>query len=263
MPFDARSVVCRSVAACSVAGIALAALLVAGAHAPTSAATADEAALASLANDARIAVGLPPLAVSPALSETARDHSAAMASAGTLFHSVGLASAVGDSVPGWTSVAENVAVAGSVEEAHQALMRSSEHRAHILGDFTLLGVGIVEGGDGRLWVTEHFAKAPTIVATTTTSTTTTSTTTAVRAGTVEPASAPAPEPAPKEDKASRAARRPAPASPMGGRPAPVAHDASCLPPPAQDHGQGRAYGRCEDGPAAPLRASDGQGRSRR
>lgn len=254
MSFDARPPVRRLTAVVCVGALALAGLVVASPGSPGSASVADEATLASLVNGARSAAGLPPLAVDGALSATARSHSAAMAAAGSLFHSGNLAGAIGDAAAGWTSIAENVAVAGSVTEAHRSLMASSAHRANILGDFTLLGVGVVSGGDGRVWVTEHFAK------------TTTTTVAAAPAPapapepTPEPAPAPvetvtlaavesapvvepAPAPAPKPKRtAGRSTRRVSVASSSA---APAGDDVSCLPPQAQDHGQGHAYGRCE------------------
>ena len=251
MSFDARPPVRRLTAVVCVGALALVGMVVASPGSPGSASTADEATLASLVNGARTAAGLSPLTVSGALSTTARNHSAAMAAAGSLFHSGNLAGAIGGAVADWTSVAENVAVAGSVTEAHRSLMASSAHRANILGDFTLLGVGVVSGSDGRVWVTEHFAK--------TTVTTVAPAPAPAPEPTPEPAPAPAPvetvtlaavetapivEPAPKPTRtASRPTRRVSAASSSG---APAGDDVSCLPPQAQDHGQGHAYGRCED-----------------
>jgi hypothetical protein len=267
MSFHARPPVRRLIAVLGVAGMAVFGLAVVSPASPGAADTADESTLASLVNGARTTAGLPPLAVSGALSDTARAHSAAMAAAGSLFHSGNLSTAVGSGVTGWTSVAQNVAVAGSVTEAHRALMGSAEHRSNILGDFTLLGVGVVTGGDGRVWVTEHFAKTATVTA-----------------AVVEPAPAPAPvvepapepAPAPVETVTAAAVVEPAPepepapqprpkprvrtaaVAPTTAQPAAVGDDVSCLPPPAQEHGKGHAYGRCEDAPA-----SDRQGRGQR
>ena len=245
-----------------LAPLAVAASLVGGMFAlssPGSASTADEATLASLVNGARAAAGLPSLAVSGALSDVARSHSAAMASSGTLSHSGNLGSVVGSAVSDWTNVGENVAVAGSVTQAHQSLMASAEHRATILGDYTVLGVGVVTASDGRVWVTELFAKTATAPAPAPAPAPTV--TEPVPAPT-EPAAvpvvdttvasaavAPAPAPAPKAKAAS--SRKPVrrAAAPA----AVVTEDESCLPPQAQGHGH--AYGRCDDVP----RGSGGNG----
>jgi|SRR5687767_9861731 len=248
MSFDARLPVRRLVAVLAVSGLALLGLVVALPGSPSSADTAGESTLVSLVNGARTGAGLPSLAVSAALTESARAHSAAMAASGSLSHSGDLSGIVAE----WTSVAENVGVGGSVTEVHQALMGSAEHRANILGDFTLLGVGVVTGGDGRVWVTEHFAKTSTAPA-------------VAPAPEPEPEVAPAPDPAPMVAAAVEPAPAPAPAptptrrvrvattTRTVGAPAVVGDDVSCLPPQAQDHGQGYAYGRCEDGPASDQR----------
>lgn len=235
---------------------AVAAALVGGVLAvstPGSASPADEATLASLVNGARGAAGLAPLTVSAALSDVARAHSSAMAASGSLTHSGNLAGTVGAAAGDWTNLAENVAVAGSVTEAHATLMGSGEHRANILGDFTVLGVGVVTGADGRVWVTEAFAK----------------TTTVAPAPVLEPAPAPAPtepvaaptveatvvaadvsSPAPAPAPKVKPTRRTAAAKPSTRTVAPAAltDDDSCLPEQAQPQGQGHAYGRCDDVP---------------
>ncbi len=263
MSFHARPAV-RRLALLSATSLALFGLGLARPGSPSAASTADEATLTSLVNGARAAAGLPPLATSAALSATARSHSAAMAAAGSLFHSGDLAGAIGDSVAGWTNVAENVAVAGSVTQAHQSLMASAAHRANVLGDFTLLGVGVVTGGDGRVWVTEHFAKTATVTVAMAPEPVPEPEPVPVpepepvavveaAAVVVEPAPAPAPVPVSKprpKRVASRPQQRVAAAQPSA-----LSNDVSCLPPPAQDHGRGHAYGRCDDGPA-----SDRQGR---
>ncbi|MBW3669949.1 MAG: CAP domain-containing protein [Actinobacteria bacterium] len=227
---------------------------------PGTAVTDDEAVLAGLVNGARSSVGLPPLSLSGALSDVARSHSASMAASGTLSHSGNTATAVGSVVSDWTSVAENVGVGGSVAEVHSALMGSSVHRANILGDFTVLGVGVVRGGDGRVWVTELFAKSATavtepVVVEPTTTTTTTTTTPVIETVEAWKAASISPTPvATKAAKARPAARtktatvRPAARVQRAARPAPVADEESCLPEQAQPQGQGHAYGRCDDVP---------------
>lgn len=228
---------------------------------PGTAVTDDEAALAGLVNGARSSAGLPPLALSGALSDVARSHSASMAASGTLSHSGNTATAVGSVVSDWTSVAENVGVGGSVAEVHSALMGSSVHRANILGDFTVLGVGVARGGDGRVWVTELFAKSATAVAEPVvvepTTTTTTTTTTVPLTETVEAWKAASSTPTPVTTKAAKARPatrtktatvRPASRAQRAPRPAPVNDEESCLPEQAQPQGQGHAYGRCDEVP---------------
>lgn len=54
-------------------------------------------------------------------------------------------------------VGENVALAKTVEEAHQALMASPSHRGNILSkDFRAVGLSVLADADGNVWVTEVF-----------------------------------------------------------------------------------------------------------
>jgi uncharacterized protein YkwD len=57
---------------------------------------------------------------------------------------------------GWTTLGENVAYAGSVEQAMAALEASPPHLANLLNPaFTSIAIGVVER-DGKVWVTEEF-----------------------------------------------------------------------------------------------------------
>ena len=75
-----------------------------------------------------------------------------MADEGQLSHST-----LADGVPaGWHLLGENVAYAGTVAQAMQALESSPPHRANLLNpSFTSVAIGVVERG-GRVWVTEVF-----------------------------------------------------------------------------------------------------------
>lgn len=54
-------------------------------------------------------------------------------------------------------IGENVALAKTVEEAHQALMASPSHRGNILSkDFRAVGLSVLTDGEGNVWVTEVF-----------------------------------------------------------------------------------------------------------
>jgi uncharacterized protein YkwD len=75
-----------------------------------------------------------------------------MAAEGELSHST-----LSDGVPpGWNVLGENVAYAGSVEQAMAVLEASPPHRANLLNPkFTSIAIGVVER-DGLFWVTEVF-----------------------------------------------------------------------------------------------------------
>jgi uncharacterized protein YkwD len=52
---------------------------------------------------------------------------------------------------------ENLALAPSLQVAHNGLMNSPGHRANILGkDFGRVGIGILDGGMRGLMVTQNF-----------------------------------------------------------------------------------------------------------
>ena len=104
----------------------------------------------------RAAHGLPGLEIAGDLQEVARRQAQRMADQGRKFHNPNLASEVGGD---WTLVAENVGFGPTVDDVHQAFMASPAHRDIILHpDLTHVGVGVVQGGDGRLWVAEVFER---------------------------------------------------------------------------------------------------------
>ena len=126
---------------------------------PAGAITPEEQAFVDAINSARAAAGLAPLTVSDALTVLAERHSASMASTGTLAHSTDLAGTIGSAYPNWTHIGENVGYGSSVTQINSAFMGSTEHKANILGDYNLVGVGISTNPGGVMWVTELFAKA--------------------------------------------------------------------------------------------------------
>ena len=111
-------------------------------------------------NADRAGAGLGPLAESSGLDALAASHAQAMANANTLFHTANLGSAIGSVIPGWTAVGENVGVGPSLSSINTSFMSSAEHRANILGPYTVAGLGTFTSLDGRLWVVEEFAAAP-------------------------------------------------------------------------------------------------------
>ncbi len=154
--------------------LALVALLVPLTWATAVDAGPGEGDLVSLINAERSAQGLAPLAVDARLVEHGRSHSAAMAAAGSVFHSLDLASAVS----GWERLGENVGRGSTAAVVHEGFMSSPGHRGHVLGDFTHVGVGTHTDDGGMVYVTVAFmrasgaepAPAPTTSSTTTTTT---------------------------------------------------------------------------------------------
>jgi len=119
--------------------------------APAAAGLTVEANLVQRINNARARNGLPPVALRGRLSDYARRQSARMADARSLFHTASFSA-----ICCWSSIAENVGVAGSARQVHLNFLASPGHRANILDPGKReVGVGVVRSG-GRLWVTEIF-----------------------------------------------------------------------------------------------------------
>jgi uncharacterized protein YkwD len=115
----------------------------------------EESSVFNRINDERAKAGQPALIPDSELVAKAQAHSQAMATQGTLFHTT-----LRDGVTGNPhKMGENVAFAGSIDQAFQALLNSPPHYANIVdGSFNRVGVGIVVGADGRVWVTMDFAQ---------------------------------------------------------------------------------------------------------
>jgi uncharacterized protein YkwD len=108
----------------------------------------------ALINQERAAVGLPALSFNAGLRDAARAQAGSIAAAHSLFHQ--------DLYPilamGWTAAAENVGGGPSIDTLHAAFVASSGHYANITnGRVTALGVGVVVGSDGTIWIAHVFA----------------------------------------------------------------------------------------------------------
>jgi uncharacterized protein YkwD len=117
--------------------------------------TTDEVGVFTRLNALRAQSGQPALLPDEELVAKAQAQSQVMAGQGTLFHST-----LRDGVTGAPRrMGENVAVAGSIDRAFQALVDSPPHYANMVdGSFNRVGVGIFQGADGRVWVTMVFAQ---------------------------------------------------------------------------------------------------------
>ncbi|MBW3649797.1 MAG: CAP domain-containing protein [Actinobacteria bacterium] len=122
----------------------------------------------SFINSRRSASGMAPVAQSGALASVARAHSERMAARRTLGHSANLPAAVSGVLSGWQAVGENVGVGDSLSEVNARFMTSAAHRANIMGNYNLAGVGVVTSEDGQVWVTQVFARVPAAASTATT-----------------------------------------------------------------------------------------------
>jgi len=96
-------------------------------------------------NNLRASVGVPELVRVPELDAKAEAQADRMAKAGNIYHSKNLAAGV---TGGWSSIGENVAMAGSVEDAQAALEASPGHYENMVsGAFNQVGIGVVVRND--------------------------------------------------------------------------------------------------------------------
>lgn len=130
----------------------LAALAIVLVVAVLGACTPQEADSFARTNAIRTGRGVAALAWNEAAYAKAVAWSNHMADEGRLSHSN-----LAEGIPsGWRRLGENVAYAGSVEQAMAALAASAPHLANIVNPaFTSVAIGIVER-NGRVWVTQVF-----------------------------------------------------------------------------------------------------------
>ncbi len=104
-------------------------------------------------NEVRAGVGLPSLTRSAELDAKAQVQADKMAKRGSIFHSASLSSGVS---AGWSQIGENVAVAGTVQDAQAALEASPGHYENMTnGSYTQMGVGVTTR-NGRVFVVQVY-----------------------------------------------------------------------------------------------------------
>jgi uncharacterized protein YkwD len=119
-----------------------------------------EQRLLDLTNLERQREGKPALKADSGLAEAARNHAAAMAARSQLSHQFAGELALQDRLSKLPlhldKAGENVAFDVDVDQAHDGLMHSPEHRANLLkADYNIAGIGVARVGD-RLYVVEDF-----------------------------------------------------------------------------------------------------------
>jgi uncharacterized protein YkwD len=120
-----------------------------------------EARMLELVNKERMAAGLKPLAPDPELTEVARRHSADMFARGYFAHDTPEGRDPFDRMREgevrFNNAGENLALAPSVQVAHNGLMNSPGHRRNIMDpQFGRVGIGIMDSGLRGLMVTQNF-----------------------------------------------------------------------------------------------------------
>jgi uncharacterized protein YkwD len=117
--------------------------------------------LFNLANQARAQAGAAPLQIDEGLTRAAREHAAAMARQQQLSHQFAGEPSLTQRVAvncalHLDQTGENVAYAGSVDQAHQGLMHSPPHRENLLNPaYNVAGFGVVRTGYS-LYVAQDF-----------------------------------------------------------------------------------------------------------
>ncbi len=120
-----------------------------------------ERQLLELANRERAKAGLPPLQKDEGLTQAAREHGAAMAAQKKLSHQFSGEPNLVHRLAANTKTlldqtGENVAFAGSVDQAQDSLMHSPPHRANLLNsNYNVAGFSVVRSGS-LLYVTQDF-----------------------------------------------------------------------------------------------------------
>jgi uncharacterized protein YkwD len=120
-----------------------------------------ERRLLDMANRERAKAGLSPLQVNDGLAKAAREHGAAMAAQQKLSHQFSgepnlLHRLAANTKTHLDQAGENVAFAGSVDQAQDSLMHSPPHRANLLNaGYNVAGFSVVRSGS-LLYVTQDF-----------------------------------------------------------------------------------------------------------
>jgi len=117
--------------------------------------------LFALANQVRAEAGVPAFQRDEGLTQAAREHAAAMAAQQQLSHQFSGEASVQQRLAAATPLhidraGENVAYAGTVDQAHDNLMHSPPHRENLLNPaYNVAGFGVVRSGDS-LYVVQDF-----------------------------------------------------------------------------------------------------------
>jgi len=120
--------------------------------------TADEEnEFLALTNQLRSSLGIQTLAPQGQLTSIARQWSAKMAADGTISHNQALPNQV---TANWTQLGENVGMGGAVQAIQTAFINSPHHYENLAnGAYNFVGIGVVHGGNGTIFVTVDFMAA--------------------------------------------------------------------------------------------------------
>jgi uncharacterized protein YkwD len=133
----------------------VAAVVAPAAHADTG---SEEADFLALTNQLRSSLGIQSLTPQSQLTSVARQWSAKMAGDGTISHNPSLTS---QAPSNWTQLGENVGMGGAVGAIQTAFINSPHHYENLAnGAYNYVGIGVVHGANGTIFVTVDFMAAP-------------------------------------------------------------------------------------------------------
>jgi uncharacterized protein YkwD len=120
-----------------------------------------ETRMLEMVNRERAAASLPPVRADEEMRAVARSHSTDMFARGYFSHYTPEGKSPFDRIQDagyrFRTAGENLAIAPTLELAHDGLMKSPGHRANILRpQFGRLGIGIIDGGIHGVMVTQNF-----------------------------------------------------------------------------------------------------------
>jgi len=111
----------------------------------------------ALTNQLRSSLGIQTLAPQAQLTSIARSWSAKMAGDGTISHNPSLPNQV---TANWTQLGENVGMGGAVQAIQTAFINSPHHYENLAnGAYNFVGIGVVHGAGGTIFVTVDFMAA--------------------------------------------------------------------------------------------------------
>ena len=125
----------------------------------------DETRVQNLLSGTRTSKGLAPLKRNDKLVGMARRQADRMAAKGSIYHNPSLGAEMTSSGLDWQKAGENVGMGPDVDIIEQAFLDSPHHYENIVDPaYDTIGIGVVDGADGRRYVVQVFADLRTAAA---------------------------------------------------------------------------------------------------
>ena len=156
----AASAVAGAIVILGLVGVLGAAPARAGGYVPS-----DETRVQNLLNATRSSKGLGQLKRNDSLVGMARRQADRMAAKGSIFHNTSLGAEITSTGLNWQKAGENVGMGPNVSLIEQAFLDSPHHYENIVdAKYDTIGIGVVDGADGRRYVVQVFADLKTATA---------------------------------------------------------------------------------------------------